>query len=75
MEEQKKQLMDFLEGKKGKSKFYFSDLCKIFPDLKQREVKKIVTALVNDGKLEFWSSGSTSMYGIKGAGKQSAEED
>lgn len=75
MEDLKKQVMDFLEGKKGKSKFYFSDFCKIFPEMKQREVKKILTALVNDGKLEFWSSGSTTMYGVKGAGKQSAEED
>jgi len=24
--------------------------------------------------LEFWSSGSTTMYGMKGAGKQSAAE-
>jgi len=75
MEEQKQAIMEFLEGKKGKSKFYFSDFCKIFPDLKQREVKKFLTALVNDGKLEFWSSGSTTMYGIKGAGKQASEEE
>jgi Dissimilatory sulfite reductase D (DsrD) len=25
--------------------------------------------------LEYWSSGSTTMYGIKGAGKQAAAEE
>jgi hypothetical protein len=30
--------------------------------------------MVIDEVLEYWSSGSTSMYGLKGAGKQSAGE-
>jgi len=38
-------------------------------------VKKILTELVNEGKVIFWSSGSTSMYGLAGVGKQQAEED
>ena len=33
-----------------------------------------LTKLVNEEVLEFWSSGSTTMYGMKGAGKQSAAE-
>lgn len=37
-------------------------------------MKKILTKLVNAEKLEFWSSGSTTMYGLKGAGKQSQAE-
>lgn len=72
MEEQKKILKDFLESKKGgsKTKFYFNDFTKLLPDAKPREVKKVLTALVNDGELVFWSSGSTTMYGIAGEGKQ-----
>ena len=31
--------------------------------------------LVNEGKLEFWSSGSTTLYGMAGAGKQHATEE
>lgn len=70
MEEAKKVIIETLEGKKGKTKFYFNDFPKMLPDMKPREVKKVLTALVNDGKLEFWSSGSTTMYGLAGAGKR-----
>jgi len=75
MEEAKQKIMDFLTSKKGKTKFYFNDFTKLFPDMKSREVKKILTALVNEQKLEFWSSGSTTMYGMAGAGKQHATEE
>lgn len=62
--------MDFLESKaKTKTKFYFNDFTKLFPDMKSREVKKLLTALVQEGKLVFWSSGSTTMYGMKDSGK------
>ena len=73
-EEAKKMIVDGLTKKqKSKSKFYFNDLSKIL-DMKPREAKKIVNKLVEDGILEYWSSGSTSMYGLKGTGKQSAAE-
>ena len=68
-------ILDFLESKaKMKSKFYFKDFCELFPDKGPRDVKKILTALVKEEVLEFWSSGSTTMYGRKGAGKQSSAE-
>jgi hypothetical protein len=54
---------------KTKSKFYFNDLSKIL-EMKPRVAKKIVNQLVQDGVLEYWSSGSTSMYGLPGTGKQ-----
>ena len=74
-DQQKAGIVDFLKGKSAaKSKFYFNDFVALFPDMKPREVKKILTALVNDQVLEFWSSGSTTMYGLKGAGKQSHAE-
>jgi len=61
-EEAKQVLEDELRKKsKNKSKFYFSDLSKIL-DEKPRETKKVVTEMVNEGRLSLWSSGSTSMY-------------
>ena len=73
-EEAKKLIVDGLTKKlKTKSKFYFNDLSKIL-DMKPREAKKIVNKLVQDGILEYWSSGSTSMYGLPGTGKQAHAE-
>ncbi len=68
-------IIEFLNSKSAsKSKFYFKDFTELFPDKGPREVKKVLTQLVNEEVLEFWSSGSTTMYGLKGAGKQSAAE-
>ena len=68
-------VVDFLNSKAGsKSKFYFQDFLALFPDKGPRDVKKVLTKLVNEEVLEFWSSGSTTMYGLKGAGKQSHAE-
>ena len=75
MADDKDVVVDFLNSKSGsKSKFYFKDFLDLFPDNGPRDVKKILTKLVNEEVLEFWSSGSTTMYGMKGAGKQSAAE-
>ena len=73
-EEAKAKIVEELTKKlKSKSKFYFNDLSKIL-DMKPREAKKIVNKLVEDGVLEYWSSGSTSMYGMPGTGKQAGAE-
>ena len=73
-EEAKQKIVEGLQKKqKSKSKFYFNDLSKIL-ELKPREAKKLVNKLVVDGVLEYWSSGSTSMYGLKGTGKQAGAE-
>jgi len=73
-EEAKQKIVEGLQKKqKSKSKFYFNDLSKIL-ELKPREAKKLVNKLVVDGILEYWSSGSTSMYGLKGTGKQAGAE-
>ncbi|MFW5489545.1 MAG: dissimilatory sulfite reductase D family protein [Desulfovibrio sp.] len=75
MESGKVEILKFLEEKTGsKSKFYFNDFTKLFPDAKAREVKKILTELVKEEKMEYWSSGSTTLYGLKGAGKQAHGE-
>jgi Dissimilatory sulfite reductase D (DsrD). len=74
MNEEQQKVVDFLKGKTGKSKFYFNDFLPVFPEKGPREVKKVLTAMVQSEILEFWSSGSTTMYGLKGAGKQSHAE-
>ncbi len=73
-EEAKEKIVTELTKKlKSKSKFYFSDLAKIL-GLKPREAKKIVNKLITEQVLEYWSSGSTSMYGLPGTGKQASAE-
>jgi len=73
-EESKNKIVEKLQKKlKTKSKFYFNDLAKIL-EAKPREAKKIVNKLVEEGVLEYWSSGSTSMYGMPGTGKQAGAE-
>lgn len=75
MADDKDIVVEFLNSKSAsKSKFYFKDFLELFPDRGPRDVKKVLTKLVNEEVLEFWSSGSTTMYGLKGAGKQSAAE-
>ncbi|PID74012.1 MAG: sulfite reductase [Desulfobacterales bacterium] len=74
-EDAKKLIVDELTKKqKSKSKFYFNDLSKILNE-KPRAAKKIINQLVSDGVLEYWSSGSTTMYGLPGTGKQAAAEN
>lgn len=76
-DEAKKVIFDALTSKsKAKSKFYLKDFYAMLPDMKVREVKNLVNKMVQDGTLEYWSSGSTTLIGLKGAGKQQhAEED
>ena len=72
----KEKIIETLTKKsKSKSKFYLKDFYAIFPDEKPRAVKNLVNELVRDEVLEYWSSGSTTMIGIKGAGKQAASEN
>ena len=73
-EEAKTLIVEKLTKKlKTKSKFYFNDLAKIL-DMKPRLAKKLINQMVQDKTLEYWSSGSTSMYGLPGTGKQAAAE-
>ncbi|MCG8686313.1 MAG: dissimilatory sulfite reductase D family protein [Desulfobacterales bacterium] len=70
-----KAVVDWLTKKsKNKTKFYIKDFYKIFPDDKPRAIKKVVNKMVETGELEFWSSGSTTMYGLKGVGIQHNSE-
>jgi N-acetylmuramic acid 6-phosphate (MurNAc-6-P) etherase len=71
MEDIKKAILDFAESSK-KTKFYFKDLekavQKVMPDVKARMIKKAATALINEEKLIYFSTGSSTMYGLKGRG-------
>jgi hypothetical protein len=72
MEDLKKAILEFAQTSK-KTKFYFKDMekavQKVFPDAKAREVKKAATALINEEVLIYFSTGSSTMYGLKGRGQ------
>jgi len=71
----KQVIIDALKAKTNKSKFYLKDFYAFVPDMKKMAVSKLVNTMVAEGTLEYWSSGSTTMIGLKGAGKQHATEE
>jgi N-acetylmuramic acid 6-phosphate (MurNAc-6-P) etherase len=72
MEDIRNAILEFAETSK-KTKFYFNDMekavRKVIPDVKTRMVKKAATSLINEEKLIYFSTGSTTMYGLKGKGQ------
>jgi hypothetical protein len=72
MEELKKAILEFAQNNK-KTKFYFSDMEKgvkeKIPDAKTRDIKKAATELVNGEQMIYFSTGSSTMYGLKGRGQ------
>jgi len=50
--------------KSPKAQLYIKDFYQCDPDSKPRQIKNIANLLVREGKLMFWSSGSTTMYAI-----------
>lgn len=48
--------------KAPKAQLYVKDFYKCDPDSKPRKIKNIANALVMEGKLTYFSSGSTTMY-------------
>ncbi|GAB6038177.1 dissimilatory sulfite reductase D family protein [Fundidesulfovibrio butyratiphilus] len=71
----KQVIIDTLKAKTNKSKFYLKDFYAFLPDMKKMAVSKLVNTMVAEGTLEYWSSGSTTMIGLKGVGKQHATEE
>lgn len=47
-----------------KPQLYIKDFYACDPDTKPRDIKNIANEMVREGRLSFWSSGSTTMYGI-----------
>ena len=52
-----------------KAQLYIKDFYACDPDTKPRVIKNAANDLVKEGKMEFWSSGSTTMYAAKGRAK------
>ena len=50
--------------KSPKPQLYIKDFYKCDPDSKPRVIKNVANEMVREGRLAFWSSGSTTMYGI-----------
>jgi hypothetical protein len=48
-----------------KPQLYIKDFYACDPDAKPREIKNVANDLVKEGKMMFWSSGSTTMYAMK----------
>ncbi len=51
--------------KSPKPQLYIKDFYECDPESKPRVVKNAANDLVKEGKLMFWSSGSTTMYALK----------
>ncbi|PID76298.1 MAG: sulfite reductase [Deltaproteobacteria bacterium] len=62
-EELKNKIVEKAE-KSPKPQLYVKDFYKCDPDAKPRVIKNVANELVREGRLAFWSSGSTTMYGI-----------
>jgi hypothetical protein len=74
-EELKNKIVEFATKKgKTKSKMYLKDLYKADENASPREVKNAANELVREQRLEFFSSGSTTMYGVPGLGKSEKEQ-
>ncbi len=48
-----------------KPQLYIKDFYACDPDSKPRVIKNAANDLVKEGKMMFWSSGSTTMYAMK----------
>jgi len=63
----KEELKDAIEEKAKKSpkpQLYIKDFYACDPDTKPRDMKNVANEMVREGRLMFWSSGSTTMYGV-----------
>ena len=49
-------------AKSPKPQLYIKDFYACDPDAKPRQIKNVANELVREGRLMFWSSGSTTMY-------------
>ena len=50
--------------KSPKPQLYIKDFYACDPETKPMAIKKVANALVTEGELMFWSSGSTTMYAL-----------
>jgi len=74
MDEVKAAIMEYVKTKteRGKGLHPVRDITQKLKDYDKREVRKAVQALIEDGELAYWSSGSTTY--IRLAGYEPGEE-
>ncbi|HHK60755.1 MAG TPA: sulfite reductase [Desulfobacterales bacterium] len=60
-EELKAKILELCQTSK-KPQLYLKDMQKKITDAKPREIKNAANELVREGKLKYWSSGSSTMY-------------
>ena len=62
-EEVKQKVLEFFKSKeKTKTKFYINDLRKVAPEgMSNREFKKLISEMIAEGTLMYYSTGSTTM--------------
>ncbi|MDZ7642209.1 MAG: dissimilatory sulfite reductase D family protein [Desulfurivibrio sp.] len=69
IDELKEKIME--KALKGpKSQLYVKDFFACDPEAKPRAVKNVANDLVKEGRLVYWSSGSTTMYAAKERGQK-----
>ena len=61
--------------KAPKPQLYIKDFYACDPDTKPRAIKNVANELVKEGKMVFWSSGSTTMYCLKDRAKDEEARD
>ena len=74
----KEELKNAIEEKATKSpkpQLYIKDFYKCDPDSKPRVIKNVANEMVREGRLMFWSSGSTTMYGVPSRIKDDDADD
>ena len=66
-EEIKAEIMDVMSksSQRGKQKLYVTEMSKKIDSASNREVKKLVSELIAEDKLAYWSSGSTTYLMLK----------
>lgn len=71
----KEALLDFFaKAPEGKKRYMMGDIAKKIPDFKKKEIKKAVAELIEEGKLCYWSSGSTTYVSTPEAEAAKAEK-
>jgi hypothetical protein len=62
-EDVKKKIIDFFKSKeKVKTKFYMSDIHDAVPEVTKKDLKKIISEMIEEKTLMYFSTGSTTMF-------------
>ncbi len=75
-DELQQQVVDFITDRtaKGKGLNSVRDIAKALKDASRKDVRDAITALIDAGKLRYWSSGSTTYIALHDYEPGSGEE-